>query len=376
MTLFDHFQTKDKLYYTDTHVIKHGIEFKLHIQSKPESRPFKALFKNQEHFHIFHLVDGKVFAVLNECVYHVNLNHLKEISRIPDPVGQCMTNGYARSAVYQNQLLLTNEKEFFVLDAHTYQLQQKQFFFKEKQIQPKECAIADFNGHCLLMAIADSVTQIFLLKEPQCHLLYETDQKLKLQQLSLGLFLASFGAQTVSIDLTIDYPTARIIQLALPNLKNVEAEFGHEFSSDALLKFVDNDFMQRRKLIFEGQKQNLKQKNLPNFDKFRRAQHIYKHNRIDVFGFNQEEINSKKEKCLSAFVNADATQMTVSNPTEIDVVPNEDSTLTISESEDDLIRELAQDLVERRRRRRSFEDDLTDSEEDLLPNRLMRRRLS
>ena len=60
--------------------------------------------------------------------------------------------------------------------------------------------------------------------------------------------------------------------------------------------FIDKAFFQRRKQIFESLKQKVKQRKLSNFNKFRRAEHKYQHDRIDIFGFTSAFISETKKK--------------------------------------------------------------------------------
>lgn len=64
------------------------------------------------YFFDLHLLNGKLYAIVQDCLCEVDLFEVTEITDIPD----IQSSGYCRSGILEDQLIVTNEKEFFVFN--------------------------------------------------------------------------------------------------------------------------------------------------------------------------------------------------------------------------------------------------------------------
>ncbi|CAL5977144.1 Conserved_hypothetical protein [Hexamita inflata] len=248
--------------------------------------------------------NNTVYALLHDILFHVDLFRFKELQKIPGEYG----SGYVRICVYNDQILTTNEKQFFLFNPKINQFIEKKFYIDNKLIQPYQVALYSFGQNAIARVIAkednSNVYFIVLLKENSCPLLHVGKQiENNVPAQGLSVFSLQNGTCCVT-DLTSNPITVKYY--AFDESKQFRYQFvnnGIEYSKEIMEMFVDDNFFERRNLIYQNERRCICFKQLNQLNKFGRFDQPTKLLQfLDIFNMNSYDTEPFEKLQLQEFV--------------------------------------------------------------------------
>ncbi|CAL5987183.1 Conserved_hypothetical protein [Hexamita inflata] len=238
--------------------------------------------------------NNSVYALIDDVLFSVDIFKFKELQKIPGNYG----SGYVRVCVYNDQILTSNEKQFFLYEPKIKKFVEKQFFIDGKKVQPYQVALYSYNKNAIARVVVNEDNNdsyfIISLKESNCQVLH-IGRRISNNIPALGLNVFNLGnGSSCVVDLTTSPVDVKYYQFEESrSLKNnfVFANNGIDYSKEMMDKFVDENFYFRRNQIYQQEMQqlHLKQLHVPN--KFGRIEQPTKPVQfIDIFNMRNTEV--------------------------------------------------------------------------------------
>ncbi|CAL5996060.1 Conserved_hypothetical protein [Hexamita inflata] len=170
--------------------IKYQLPLKVHTAKQCISSNFNLADYIPRSYHKFNemfLCNGKLYALICDVLYQIDLNHVYQLQKIPD----VQASGYSRMCIYKNQILVSNERQFYLWNDNQQQFCEKQFYFENDEIKPNDVHLYSFGSNATVRIKWKGRNCILQLNEP-CGLLHAGSQ-------DRALF-SSAGFQVYKID--------------------------------------------------------------------------------------------------------------------------------------------------------------------------------
>ncbi|CAL6071051.1 Conserved_hypothetical protein [Hexamita inflata] len=217
--------------------------------------------------------NNTVYALLHDILFRVDLFKFKELQKIPGEYG----SGYVRICVYNDQILTTNEKQFFLYNPVLNKFVEKKFYIDKKLIQPYQVALYSYGQNAIARIIEkesnSNVYFIVVLQENSCLLLHVGKQIENIVPAQgLSVFSLQNGTCCVT-DLTLNPITVKYYAFDESNKFKNNFKFvnnGIEYSKEIMDLFVDDNFFERRNQIYQNEIQRICFKQLNKQNKFGR----------------------------------------------------------------------------------------------------------
>ncbi|CAL6028067.1 Conserved_hypothetical protein [Hexamita inflata] len=290
------------IFYLDQHAYITDLEYKVIarvvLQYKYNSlhtsnRIHKGHYSN---FHKLHYCNGKVYILLDDILFRVEVFKLIEMAKIP---GQ-YNKGYIRISTYKNQVIVTNEHQYYLLDEKSGSFIEKKFYLNGKLIEPDDTGLYSY-GDYTTARITSQQNYIVELNEPSCRIIYCGSQISDMVPAG-GIFPLSVGNGAYIV---IDYTTNPVSvhyclmedELSYYSVQQIPFvySFGHiDYPEKYMNAFTDDNYQIRRQAIYNNLKAQLKYVQIQGINKFQRS--IQVNNKLqlqfeDVFKFQNSEFN-------------------------------------------------------------------------------------
>ncbi|CAL5987161.1 Conserved_hypothetical protein [Hexamita inflata] len=240
--------------------------------------------------------NNSVYALIDDVLFSVDLFKFKELQKIPGEYN----SGFVRVCVYNDQILTTNENQFFLYDSKINKFVEKYFFIDGKKVQPYKVALYSYSknaiAHVTVKQDNEINNYIIELNEINCQVLH-VGRRISNNFPALGLNVFSLSQNSSCVvDLTQNPVEVKYYPYFYESrqLKNnfVFVNNGIVYSKEIMDKFVDEQFYIRRNQIYQEERQQLhyKKVNVPN--KFGRIEQqiIYNSKFIDIFTMNNAQV--------------------------------------------------------------------------------------
>ncbi|CAL6007460.1 Conserved_hypothetical protein [Hexamita inflata] len=211
------------------------------------------------HFNRIIPCNSNLYGLIRDVLYEINYNNIKAIAKIPDNNSQ----GFAKMCLFNNNILVTNEKSFYKLVDNKFE--QIQLYYNDIVIRPRDVHLYDFNGHATMKINWDGKWFLFQILEPSCKLLFSGDR--------LSAQISNSGFQVFNVEgsnskLVLDYTHDQIQlshnfeQCSSSYYSMVQSSYICEYSTEIMRKLIpDYDtFIIRRQNIIESIQANLPKK--------------------------------------------------------------------------------------------------------------------
>ncbi|CAL6108794.1 Conserved_hypothetical protein [Hexamita inflata] len=211
------------------------------------------------HFNRIIPCNSKLYGLIRDILYEINYNNIKAIAKIPDN----NSSGFAKICLYNNSILVTNEKSFYKLVDNKFE--QIQLYYNDTVISPRDVHLYDFNGHATMKIDCDGKWFLFQILEPSCKLLFSGDR--------LSAQISNSGFQVFSVEssnskLVLDYTQAQIQlshcfeQYSSSYYNMIQSSYICEYATDIMRKIIPDydEFNIRRSKIISQLQANLPKK--------------------------------------------------------------------------------------------------------------------
>ncbi|CAL6018331.1 Conserved_hypothetical protein [Hexamita inflata] len=154
--------------------IKYQLPLKIHTVKQCISSNFNLADYIPRSYHKFNetlLCNGKLYALICDVLYYIDLNHVYQLQKIPD----VQSSGYSRICVYKNQILVSNERQFYLWNDNLKQFCEKQFYFESEEVKPNDVHLYSFGSNATIRIKWKGRNCLLQLNEP-CGLLHAGSQ--------------------------------------------------------------------------------------------------------------------------------------------------------------------------------------------------------
>ncbi|CAL5987045.1 Conserved_hypothetical protein [Hexamita inflata] len=271
------------------------------IASKASTSHFidKRMQLDQDIYDKLWYCNNTVYALVNDVLFSVDVFKFKELQKIPGEYG----SGYVRICVYNDQILTTNEKQFFLYNPVLNKFVEKKFYLNGKQIQSRDVALHSY-GPTAIARIFDTVNNKYIvqLKEQDCEVIH-CGKCVEDLTPSNGAWLFDLGVNLGFVDLTsvpvkiqYCYDLNSVHKFQRTQFTYVQSDNSFDYPKEIMDMFVDEDFFDRRNQLYQNQRQNLGFKQLNVSNKFGRIQYqskqlsftdIFKVTNLDIEPFEK-----------------------------------------------------------------------------------------
>ncbi|CAL6018205.1 Conserved_hypothetical protein [Hexamita inflata] len=192
------------------------------------------------------LNNNKLYTLINNVLVNVDLFTVTEVLTNPGT-----TNSSSNQlCMYQNQLLITNQQQFFVMEGD--QLTVKEFVLNGQCVKSEKSRIYSFGTITVAYVDINGRNLIIQLNDDKCTVLYCS--KIIPYLAVSGLWIMKIAeCQFVVVDLTKQKPEI-LFSLDEIDITQISQTNNHyDFDSLVLKKLVDSEYIQRRDQIYKSE---------------------------------------------------------------------------------------------------------------------------
>ncbi|CAL5987217.1 Conserved_hypothetical protein [Hexamita inflata] len=257
------------------------------ILSQNSTQRFRGRFSIERYncYHKLWYCNNTVYALLNDVLFSVDLFKFKELQKIPGEY----SSGYVRICIYNDQILTTNEKQFFLYDPKINKFREKKFFIENKQIVSRDVGLYSYDNNAIARIYDDNKQYIALLKEGECEILHIGTHVQNLTP-AQGIWPFDLGYQTCGIvDLSSTPVQIRYCSSQLNRIQFIFSNNSIDYPQDVMQNFVDETYFERRDQIYQQQRSSLKFSQLDQVNKFGRIDNkTIVQSFVDIFSISHE----------------------------------------------------------------------------------------
>ncbi|CAL6064820.1 Conserved_hypothetical protein [Hexamita inflata] len=277
------------------------VVFKTKLQYKTNS-DIKFSHRSNEKLWLF---NNKLYTLINNVLVNVDLFTVTEVLTIP----ASSNNSSNQLCMYNNQLLMTNQQQFFVMEGD--QLTIKEFYLNGQCIKSEKSRIYSFGPITVAYVDINGRNLIIQLNDDKCVVLYCS--KIIPYLAVSGLWIMKIAeCQFVVVDLTKQKPEI-LFSLDEIDITQISQTNNHyDFDSLVLKKLVDSEYVQRRDQIYKTECEKVNMQTMEEikgkFEQYSNEQSVYEDSVIDTNSNDDYEEEDEDNENSNESDNSDSNQ--------------------------------------------------------------------
>ncbi|CAL6051018.1 Conserved_hypothetical protein [Hexamita inflata] len=251
------------------------------------------------------LYNNKLYTLINNVLVNVDLFTVTEVLTIP----ASSNNSSNQLCMYNNQLLMTNQQQFFVMEGD--QLTVKEFYLNGQCIKSEKSRIYSFGPITVAYVDINGRNLIIQLNDDKCVVLYCS--KIIPYLAVSGLWIMKIAeCQFVVVDLTKQKPEI-LFSLDEIDITQISQTNNHyDFDSLVLKKLVDSEYVQRRDQIYKTECEKVKMQTMEEikgkFEQYSNEQSVYEDSVIGTNSNDDYEEEDEDNENSNESDNSDSNQ--------------------------------------------------------------------